>query len=317
MKILSVHHETTYAYPDAVQHADHLAFLRPSSGHYQTVLAQDLQVQPEPDLRQHSRDSFGNLRDVFGLYARHDHLKVIATSRVQTRSLGDERLLRDHALAWRDLPARLGYAAGRPYVPASEFSFSSPHVPEVAAIRDYALEVFNEEPGLAAACLKLTRRIHAEFRYAPQTTAIDTPVHEAFRRREGVCQDFAHIMLSALRGLGLSARYVSGYLLTRPPAGQPRRQGADASHAWVSVWCPGLADDWVEFDPTNGIVAGDEHVRLAYGRDFDDVSPLRGVIRGGAEHRLSVAVTVEEEDATEDPVDLTPARGMPKKEGKG
>lgn len=114
MKTLRVHHETSYDYPDAVQHADHLAFLRPSSGHYQTVLTQDLQVQPTPDLHQHSRDSFGNLRDVFGLYARHDHLKVIATSQVQTRSLGDEQLLRDHALPWCELPARLGYAAGRP-----------------------------------------------------------------------------------------------------------------------------------------------------------------------------------------------------------
>lgn len=296
MRLLTVHHETHYRYQDAVQNAYHLAFLRPSDGPYQTVLQQSLQVMPTPDVQHLGRDSFGNLRDFFALHSPHDVLTITASSLVQCRG-PDPRLGDGEALAWKTVQERLEYAAGRPGLAATEFAFASPMAPGLDEVRDYALEIFQQEPGLAAACLRLCQRIYREFRYAPQATEIDTPVQEAFRRREGVCQDFAHIMVVALRGLGLSARYVSGYLLTHPPPGQPRRRGADASHAWVSVYCPGAPGDWIEFDPTNGIVAGDEHVRLAYGRDFGDVSPFRGVIRGGGDHTLQVSVTVSEPGA--------------------
>jgi transglutaminase-like putative cysteine protease len=300
MRLLTVHHETCYRYPDAVQDACHLIFLRPCDGPFQRVLSHALDVTPHPEVWHRGQDCFGNWRDFLGLYSPHRSLTLTARSRVQSEGLSEQDLQR-RDMAWREVRERLRFAAGRPALPASEFAFASPLAPVLDEVRDYALEVFDEEPGLIAASLALCRRIHREFRYVPQSTQIDTPALQSFRRREGVCQDFSHLMVIALRGLGLSARYVSGYLLTRPPPGQPRRQGVDASHAWVSVYCPGGAGAdgaWIELDPTNGLVAGDEHVRLAYGRDFGDVSPCRGVIRGGADHVLSVSVTVDEAGAS-------------------
>ena len=293
MRVLTVHHETCYRYQDPVQDACHLAFLRPSDGPYQQVLAHHLEVTPHPDLAHGGRDSFGNWRDFLGLHSPHQTLRMTARSRVRALGWSAEEL-QARECAWQEVRERLRFRAGRPTDPASEFVFASPWAPRLDVLRDYALEVFAEVPGLIAASHALCQRIHREFRYAPRSTAIDTPALQVFQRREGVCQDFSHLMVIALRGLGLSARYVSGYLLTHPPPGQPRRQGVDASHAWVSVYCPGTDPCWIEFDPTNGIVAGDEHVRLAYGRDFGDVSPCRGVIRGGGEHELSVSVTVDE-----------------------
>lgn len=297
MRVLSVHHETRYRYQDAVQDACHLAFLRPSDGAFQRVLTHALEVSPQPDVQHGGRDSFGNWRDFLGLHSPHQTLTITARSRVQSMGLSAQAL-QARECAWREVRERLRFRAGRAVDPASEFVFASPLAPHSDTLRDYALEVFDEIPGLISASMRLCQRMHQEFRYAPRSTGIDTPAVQAFRQREGVCQDFSHIMVIALRGLGLSARYVSGYLLTHPPLGQPRRQGVDASHAWVSVYCPGPEPAWIEFDPTNGIIAGDEHVRLAYGRDFGDVSPCRGVIRGGGEHALSVSVTVDEEAST-------------------
>ena len=181
------------------------------------------------------------------------------------------------------------------FQPASEFAFTSPFVPLHEELRDYAMESLHDERPLAEAAIELMQRIHADFTYAPASTDISTPILDVFERRKGVCQDFAHLMLGCLRASGLAARYVSGYLLTRPPAGQPAMVGADASHAWLSVWCPGLgqplADDWLDLDPTNDCVPGIQHVRVAHGRDFGDVTPLRGVIRGGGRHTLLVRVT--------------------------
>jgi transglutaminase-like putative cysteine protease len=153
------------------------------------------------------------------------------------------------------------------------------------------------ERNLAEASIELSSRIHEDFTYSPMATEVHTPILEAFNKRAGVCQDFSHILIGCLRAMGLSAQYVSGYLLTTPAPGTVKLRGADASHAWVAVYCPQAPGQWLELDPTNNVLAGESHVRLAVGRDFGDVSPLRGVIRGGGDHQLAVGVTVQTIDA--------------------
>jgi transglutaminase-like putative cysteine protease len=182
----------------------------------------------------------------------------------------------------------------------SGFVFGSHHAPVHAAFLAYAQSSFTPGRALVQAALDLTARMHRNFRYESKSTDINTPALEALQEKRGVCQDFAHILLACLRSLGLPARYVSGYLLTQPPAGQARLVGSDASHAWASVYLPELASHacqgWLDLDPTNdraGLASpGEDYVRLAVGRDFADVSPLRGVLHGGGSHTLEVAVTV-------------------------
>jgi transglutaminase-like putative cysteine protease len=169
--------------------------------------------------------------------------------------------------------------------------YESPHVQLLPELRDYALQSFTPGRPILAASLELCHRINKDFAYKPGSTNVATPVATVFSEKRGVCQDFAHLMIGCVRSLGLSARYVSGYLRTRSPAGQPRRVGADASHAWVSVFCPGY--DFVDLDPTNDMLVTTEHPTLAWGRDYGDVSPLRGVLLGGGSHRVEVAVDVE------------------------
>lgn len=202
----------------------------------------------------------------------------------------------EHAMAWEAVRERLQFRAGQPYDAASEFVFASPHVacdPELAA---YAAASFTPGRPLVQAAWDLMRRVHADFAYTPNSTDITTTALDALRLRKGVCQDFAHVMIGALRSLGLAARYVSGYLLTQPPPGQPRLIGADASHAWIDVYDPAWPEDggWLQLDPTNDRAPGDDYVMLSIGRDYADVTPLRGVIRGGgADQELKVGVTVE------------------------
>ena len=192
--------------------------------------------------------------------------------------------------------------ARAPLKPAVEFALPSPYVPRLSALRDYAAPDFPAGRPLAQAALALMQRVHADFRYESQSTDIDTPLAQAFAQRRGVCQDFAHLMAGALRMLGLPARYVSGYLLTSAAEGSAPLLGADASHAWVQLWCPGTPGvpasgpgaGWLDLDPTNDLVPATGHVRVAVGRDFGDVTPLRGVIRGGGQHTLRVAVTTAE-----------------------
>ena len=285
---LEVVHETLYRYDQPVEQAQHIAFLRPCDDGVQQLLDFALHIEPPPTHLRHESDVFGNLRSAFSLHAPHASLRVTARSRVRisaTPSVAegpDATASREH---WR-------YVAGRTPDAAAAFVVASPMVPVEPALRDWARPSFPPGRPLAEGARELMHRLHEEFRYEPQSTQVGTPVMEAFAQRRGVCQDFAHVMIGALRSLGLAARYVSGYLLTEPPPGQPRLQGADASHAWLAVALPreGAAPDWLELDPTNDCEAGHAHVRLAVGRDYGDVTPLRGVIRGGASHRLEVRV---------------------------
>jgi transglutaminase-like putative cysteine protease len=198
-------------------------------------------------------------------------------------------------MTWEEARERMRYHRGASYDPAAEFVFASPHVPRHAEFLAYAMASFTPLRPLVEAAHDLMARIHDDFVYETEATDVSTPPLDVLRLRQGVCQDFAHVMLACLRSLGLAARYVSGYLLTEPPPGQTRLVGSDASHAWVSVYVPGdgaRGGKWLDLDPTNRRAPGEDYVVLATGRDYSDVSPIRGVINGGANHRLHVAVTV-------------------------
>ena len=174
---------------------------------------------------------------------------------------------------------------------AAEFALDSALAPRAQALADWARAAAEANDGIVELAVALMHQIHAEFEYLPQSTSVTTGALEALELRHGVCQDFAHVLIGACRSLGLAARYVSGYLLTQPPPGKPRLVGADASHAWAAVWCP--PHGWLALDPTNDVPAGQDHVTLAWGRDYADVAPLRGVIRGGSGNAPRVGVTVE------------------------
>jgi transglutaminase-like putative cysteine protease len=308
---LRILHRTTYRYQVAVDLAQHLLHLSPVDTATQQVLDHALQISPEPADLHTSTDSFGNRRTFFALQAPHDTLTVQAISTVQTqapRPLPEDGAW--SALGWEQVREHLRYRAQAPFDAASEFVFASSCVPRDEAFAAFALEAVQAGQPLLDAARALMAHIHTTHQYMPASTEVNTPALQALAQRQGVCQDFAHIMLGCLRSLGLPARYVSGYLLTQPPPGQPRLIGADASHAWVSVYLPPQDDDatpdtpadgaWFDFDPTNNRCGwgspGEDYVTLAIGRDFADVSPMRGVIQGGAQHTLEVAVTVAPAD---------------------
>lgn len=291
---LSVEHETLYRYGTPVDQAHHLACLRPLVDAGQKVQDFRLQVTPTPAQWRNRVDDHGNERAYFALHSAHRELRVMAQSHVWVadRYEGLDPTRGATCGAVRDM---LTYRVHAPFEPASEYLYPSPYVPHLEPLREYAAQSLLPDRPLAEAAIELMQRIYDDFDYAPASTDISTPVLDVFIERKGVCQDFAHLMLACLRATGLAGRYVSGYLLTRPPEGQPALVGADASHAWVSVWVPGLgqdlAGDWLDLDPTNACVPGHHHVRVAHGRDFGDVTPLRGVIRGGGEHTFLVRVT--------------------------
>lgn len=288
--LLHVVHATTYDYTPAVKTAKHLAHLKPADRFGQRLLRHALRVSPEPAQWRESVDVFGNTACYFGLQSAHKRLQVVADSIVSTSAASVPQA----SLPWEDARERLRYHRGAEYDPAAEFLFASPYVPRHQHFIDYARPSFQPRRPLHETARDLASRIHADFAYVSQATDASTPALEALALRQGVCQDFAHVMLSCLRSLGLPARYVSGYLLTEPPAGQARLVGSDASHAWVSVYLPAQSGPgtWIDLDPTNDRAAGEDYVTVAIGRDFGDVSPVRGVIQGGASHDLHVAVTV-------------------------
>lgn len=310
--ILRVLHTTTYRYQGSVDLAQHMVHLSPVDTPCQRVHAHTLRITPEPAACSQTTDVFGNRRTFFSLQAPHETLTVEANSLIETRApdpLPDSPAWR--AQSWERVRNQFRYRMGAPYDAASEFLFASPHVPRDDAFAFFARPAFGAGRPLLSAAQALMARIHTGLRYETASTEVHTPALAALAQGKGVCQDFAHIMIGCLRSLGLPARYVSGYLLTQPPPGQPRLLGADASHAWVSVYAPlppgeHMAGDaaptgaWFHFDPTNNRCGwgspGEDYVQLATGRDFSDVSPMRGVIQGGANHRLSVAVTVAPPD---------------------
>ena len=298
--LLEVIHRTHYHYPGSVGEARHVSCLQAVNRPGQEVLDFALHIHPAPAERHCAPDSFGNPRCHFALHAAHDSLEVTAHSRVRTQALALPR----STLPWERLREHLRYRAGQApergaeFIAASEMVLASPFVPRHSAFADYAGASFT--PGRAAlqACVELMQRIHSDFRYQSHSTDIHTPARQVLAQRHGVCQDFAHVLLACLRSLGLAARYVSGYLLTQVDNEAERLVGGDASHAWVAVYLPDLPEGcrWLDLDPTNnryGLMRpGPDYITVATGRDFGDVSPLRGVIQGGAQHSLTVGVTV-------------------------
>ena len=296
--LLHVTHETRYDYTPPVETAQHLAHLKPLATASQRLVSHKLRITPEPAQRSELSDLYGNVRAFFALDSTHDELIVVAESVVDTKTpVLSPAVARD--LPWEAVRERFIYRKGTTFDAASDFVFPSPYVPRHDNFAAYARPSFVPGRPTFDVAMDLTQRMYRDFDYEPESTEINTPAVEALAQRKGVCQDFAHIMIACFRTMGLPARYVSGYLLTQPPPGKARLIGADASHAWVSVYLPGRGDgagsagDWADFDPTNGRQPGEDYVTLALGRDYSDVSPMRGVLHGGARHTLHVGVTVQ------------------------
>jgi transglutaminase-like putative cysteine protease len=291
--LLRVTHETRYRYTPAVETAHHVLVLKPIDTPVQKLKDFELTIAPEPGTRTDGIDVFGNLRTHVSLQAPHARLEVVARSVVETTRLPEQA---SSTLSWEEVRAQFRYRVGAAYDGASEYLFASPYAPNEDAFEQFAEPSFSTGRPLQEAAHELMSRIHEAVRYETDSTEVGTPALDALMQGKGVCQDFAHIMVACCRAMGVPARYVSGYLLTQPPPGRPRLIGSDASHAWASVYLPGEhagTGRWIDYDPTNDRAPGEDYVTLAIGRDFLDVSPLRGVIRGGARHVLDVAVTVE------------------------
>ena len=311
---LRVRHETSYRYDSEVEGAHHLAHLRPRDTATQQVRAWSLVVSPHPDAGvelasgiRETVDPWGNARQVFAHSQVHDELDV--TSAFEAGISAPELPRPGSSQPWREVARDLRLHAGasahavsasetaderraeRAAFEAAEFALDSALAPRAKALADWARPASEAHAGIVELALALMHQIHDEFEYLPQSTSVTTGALEALALRHGVCQDFAHVLIGACRSLGLAARYVSGYLLTQPPPGKPRLVGADASHAWAAVWCPPYG--WLALDPTNDVPVGQDHVTLAWGRDYADVAPLRGVIRGGSGNAPRVGVTVE------------------------
>jgi transglutaminase-like putative cysteine protease len=289
--VVHVLHATEYRYEAPVAQSWQLAHLRPRSTAGQRVLAHRLVVSPAPDWLDERTDAFGNGVAAFAIHAAHDALDVVAESRVAIVPPEPDG---EAALAPWD-PATAARATGRLALELAPYVGPSPLVPRSRRAVHYAGRSFRRGVPFARALDDLARRIHRDFAFDASATTVTTPLEQVFAQRRGVCQDFAQLMIACLRGVGVPARYVSGYIVTVPPPGRPRLVGADASHAWVSAWCPGRG--WIDVDPTNVRRADQDFVTLGWGRDFSDVTPLRGVILGGGAQSLDARVTVTPLDA--------------------
>lgn len=295
---IRVTHETHYFYKPAVTTAWHQAHLEPVDTPCQRIVSVDRQILPQPTFGHDTADAFGNHQWFFNQEVAHESLSVRVVSRLETWPV----LLPPEAgcETWETMKESMWYRPNQPSRKESLFAYPSRYVPRGPDFLAFSARAFPAGRTLRDGCIALTDLIHQQLEYNPLTTTIHTPTRLALQQRSGVCQDFAHIMLACLRSRGLAARYVSGYLMTEPLAGQARLVGADASHAWVSVFLG--EGQWLDCDPTNNRYGlhspGTDYIRLAVGRDFADVSPLRGVMHGGIQHHLTVGVTVEPEGDT-------------------
>jgi transglutaminase-like putative cysteine protease len=288
--VFSLRHETKYEYAHKVDIASHLLHLTPLQLPWQRVLRTHISAEPTPGRMLTEADCFGNLTTWLFLDAPHDKFGVVLDAVVEV-----SRRLPPAAgatPAWEDVVA-IARRAGLPGAVAAEFIYASPMVAPFVGVHDYVRPDFSPGRAVFDAVLALTLRIQREFAFRTDATEIGTPLPKVLAQRAGVCQDFSHLMIAGLRSMGLPARYASGYIRTRPPPGGKKRVGSDQSHAWVSCWL-GEARGWVDFDPTNAMVVSDEHVVLAYGRDFSDVSPVSGVILGGGDQKIDVGVDLAE-----------------------
>ena len=285
----SISHRTAYNYGAVVDQSYHVLRLSPCVVDCQTILRHRLSTEPRFEIKANHVDFFGNPFSLLQIEADHDHLVVTSESEIEVtpRSIVDLAATTD----WRELIDDRKRRDGlNDHAGVSQYTANSRHGRRLQQLEEYARTSFPDGQPILQGARDLTRRIFEEFTFDPTATDISTPVETVLKLKRGVCQDFAHLQISALRSLGLPARYVSGYILTHPPDGQERLQGADASHAWISVWAPETG--WVDFDPTNNVIPYNEHITFAYGRDYDDVAPISGVLLGGGAHSVAVSVDV-------------------------
>ena len=286
--IFDVSHRTAYAYGRPVLQSQHLLHLAPREGARQRVLRHGLLIEPAPSAQVERFDYFGNSTTILTVDDEHTELVIHARSTVEVRA--PDLPIPALSAPWEEVASRARRSKSEIDVGVLQFVSASRHTRIGAEVLSYARPSFPPQRPILDATLDLTRRIYVDFTFDSTATDISTPVSHVLQERRGVCQDFAHLAIACLRGVGLPARYVSGYLLTYPPPGMEKLQGADASHAWISVWAPEVG--WVDFDPTNGVIPTEEHITLAHGRDYDDVSPVSGVLLGGSRQTMAVAVDV-------------------------
>jgi transglutaminase-like putative cysteine protease len=282
-------HKTTYEYKNPASLGNHVAYLTPRTLPHHACKTHQLFVTPVPSSMNRRLDYFGNAVNFFSIQQPHSALTVEAHSLVVIDGHSVE--WPERAPAWDEVARSLQADVSPAALEAYQFVFESPRIKPGPQFVAYAAPSFSPGRPLTDALLDLTGRIYKDFRFDSKATNVRTAPDEVLRLKRGVCQDFAHLQVACLRSLGLPARYVSGYLRTFPPPGRPRLVGADASHAWVSVYCPGAG--WLDVDPTNNLIPFEGHVTLAWGRDYGDVSPVRGVILGGRDHKLEVGVDME------------------------
>jgi len=292
--IYEIFHWTEYRYAESVPLSRHVLHMLPRDLPGQRVLSAALEITPQPNAIQEHQDYLGNRVSSFTISEPHVGMHIRSRSRIACDDRPDT--LPETSPAWDEARALWLAGEGAPF--EQEFLHPSPYVPYLPELRAWAAESFPAGRPLVEAARELTRRIHDDFGFDKTATSVSTPLTEVFENRRGVCQDFAHLEIACLRALGLPARYVSGYLRTEPPPGQPRLFGGDASHAWVAVACPRAG--WLELDPTNNRVAGTGYITLAWGRDYGDVSLIRGTLAGGGDYSLYLSVNVEAVEKTAD-----------------
>jgi transglutaminase-like putative cysteine protease len=281
-------HTTIYDYVEPVSLCHNVFHLAARSGSWQTRRSSELRISPPPSVMTERIDFFGNTATFATIEEPHRELSVTAVNVAEIAPVSAPRA--ELTPPWEAVREQLRTDVSVDILAASQFVFDSPYVSTGDRFAAYAAPSFPPGRPILAAVQDLTARVHADFRYDPSATTIATPIKEVLEQRHGVCQDFAHLQIGCLRSLGLAARYVSGYLVNTPPPGRPRPVGAEASHAWVSFFCPGFG--WIDLDPTNNQIPYDHHIVLAWGRDYDDVSPIKGVILGGGKHTVKVTVDI-------------------------
>jgi len=285
-----IRHETEYAYAESVSMGYNAAHLKPRSAPRQTPIESAIELTPAPDVINERVDYFGNTATYFTIQQWHTTMLVTATARVDVEPMPP--LMLNVSPPWEQVRDKVEKTRSTECLDAYAMSFESPMCPETPGVRAFAEPSFPPGRPILEAASDLTARIYHEFSYDPATTTVATPLAQVLDQRSGVCQDFAHLFIAAVRSMELPCRYVSGYLRTfRDPAQQ--LVGADATHAWASVYADQFG--WIDFDPTNNQVVSDHHITTAWGRDFGDVSPVKGLILGGGDHTVDVRVTVTPE----------------------
>jgi transglutaminase-like putative cysteine protease len=292
----SIFHETAYKYSRDVLHAHHLLHLIPRPAPFQECLEHTISVEPASFRRRDEIDAFGNALTRIEVEHPHRRLEVVTQMKVDVHRR--PMVFAAHSMSWEQTCAELAYhglSPRRETLEACRFRHESPYVRVKQEYTDYAAECFPPGRPILACAEALMVKLHQDMKYAKGETTVRTPLRDVLKKRRGVCQDFAHLMIACLRSRGLAARYVSGYLqvgsTSSSASGAAPAIGGGASHAWVAVYTPPFG--WLEFDPTNNVFVNMDHVAVAWGRDFGDVSPLHGVIVGGGAHELSVRVIVE------------------------